>query len=271
MPYTREPRPRIALLNLNRGFEIKFLLDPNKVLNTDHELNLSGLTPPLTNTKTTKINVMFMDTGEKTFYGAHWSARIRKKEHSHNFELTYKKRYKVEDEKICAALKMATSDGFNTSSDKYDTQIEWGYKDMTLSVSHEKEVSDSGLDSPSLPEGKARGMIVDNAPELFMKCGGENWKDKMRVYGPIFATRLTGEWDGNKLTVEVWPIKIRDPVEPSFKANTLEYIVEASIKADTKDVDTARIKRSALEISLSEKGWLCLRDILKTKLVLDNY
>ena len=47
------------------------------------------------------------------------------------------------------------------------------------------------------------------------------------------------------------------------------YIVEASVKADTKD--EARDRRRALEELLSGRGWLCPRDSLKTQLIMDNY
>jgi hypothetical protein len=249
--------------NLTPNFEIKFLLKSAAVLNTDHEFNnelLSVFTTPPT---VTKINAMFMDTNDKTLYQARWSARIRKKEGISNFELTYKKRYAIEGKDIGAALTAANLDGFNASHDnKYEAQVEWGYEKMTLSISHEKEAPDFGSGGTSLPNVEsAREMTVGEAPDKFRNWGKDAlWE--ARIYGPILTTRLAGKWKGIKLTVEVWPIAISAERRP-------QYIVEASVKADTGD--EAGDVRRALKDMLSSRGWLSPQDSLKTQLIMDNY
>ena len=244
-------------------FEIKFLLKSAELLNTDNEFNdelRSVFTTPLT---VTKINVMFMDKDNKTLYQARWSARIRKKEGIPNFELTYKKRYPIEGEGIDAALMTANLDGFNASPDnEYEAQVEWGYEKMTLSISYEKKVSDSGSGGTSLPDVEsARNMIAGEAPDE-LRNWGEDALREARVYGPIPTTRLTGKWEDIKLTVEVWPIVIAAD-------GRREHIVEASVKADTED-EAGGVHRT-LNDMLSAKGWLCPRDSLKTQLIMDNY
>ncbi|KAH6853158.1 hypothetical protein B0I37DRAFT_317145 [Chaetomium sp. MPI-CAGE-AT-0009] len=253
----------MALPNLTAGFEIKFLLKSEEILNAGNEFNdelLSVFTTPPT---VTKINVMFMDTDNKALYQARWSARIRKKEGTPNLELTYKKRYTIEGEDIDAALTAVNRDGFNASRDnEYEAQVEWGYKKMTLSISHERKVSDSGSGGTSLPDVEsARSMIAGKAPDE-LRNWGKDALQEARVYGPILTTRLTGRWKGIKLTVEVWPIVIA-------AERRLEYIVEASVKADTKD-EAGDVWRS-LKDMLSGRGWLCPGDSLKTQLVMDNY
>lgn len=249
--------------NLTPDFEIKFLLNSEAVLDHNHEFNnvlRSIFTAPPT---VTKINVMFMDTDSRTLYQARWSARIRKKEDTPNFELTYKKRYTISGEDIDAALRAANEDGFNASlANKYEAQVEWGYERMTLSLSHEKEVPASGSGGTTLPDAEsARDMIGSKAPRELGAWGKDALREA-RIYGPILTTRLVGKWKGTKLTVEIWPIVIAAADKP-------EYIVEASVKADTKE--EAGERRRALEELLRAKGWLCPRDSLKTQLIMDNY
>ncbi|KAK4031150.1 hypothetical protein C8A01DRAFT_51645 [Parachaetomium inaequale] len=249
--------------NLTPGFEIKFLLKSEEVLNTNHEFNdalRSVFTTPPT---VTKINVMFMDTDSKTLSHAHWSVRIRKKEDIPNFELTYKKRYAIQGVDIDAALTEANHDGFDASlANKYEAQVEWGYKKRTLSISHEKEVPGSRSGDTTLPDVEsARSMIAGEAPDELGNWGNDALREA-RVYGPILTTRLVGKWKGIKLTVEVWPIVIAAEDKPM-------YIVEASVKADTKD--QAGDRRRALKELLSGRGWLCPGDSLKAQLIMDNY
>jgi hypothetical protein len=249
--------------NLTPDFEIKFLLKSEEVLNPNYEFTDALRSVFTTEPTVTKINVMFMDTDSKTLYQARWSARIRKKEDMPNFELTYKKRYTVNGGDIDAALTVANDDGFDASlANKYEAQVEWGYEKMTLSLSHEKEVLDSGSDGTTLPDVEsARGMIAGEAPDELGDWGKDALREA-RVYGPILTTRLVGRWKGTKLTVEVWPIVIAAEGRPV-------YIVEASVKAGTKD--KAGEMRGALEELLRGKGWLCPRDSLKTQLIMDNY
>jgi hypothetical protein len=247
--------------NLTPDFEIKFLLKSEEVLNPEFTDALRSVFT--TEPTVTKINVMFMDTDSKTLYQARWSARIRKKEDMPNFELTYKKRYTVNGGDIDAALTVANDDGFDASlANKYEAQVERGYKKMTLSLSHEKEVLDSGSDGTTLPDVEsARGMIAGEAPDELGDWGKDALREA-RVYGPILTTRLVGRLKGTKLNVEVWPIVIAAEGRPV-------YIVEASVKAGTKD--KAGERRGALEELLRGKGWLCPRDSLKTQLIMDNY
>lgn len=78
------------------------------------------------------MNVQFLDKCSNEIYAVSWNLRIRQFETKPDFELTYKKRYNIEDGNIDAALIQANNDGFNAEDTKYDTQVEWGFEKQTL-------------------------------------------------------------------------------------------------------------------------------------------
>lgn len=254
--------------NLKYNFEVKFLLDAAKVLDTNHELTPELISTFSLPTTATKIAVVFVDTDKKTLYNAGWSPRIRKVEGKRGFELTYKKRYPIESEEtksIDAALDRANADGFDANADKYEAQVEWGYDRMTLSISRDKKAGDAEIGSVSLPDvAEASSMLVGQAPDKFDNDGGPgSGTDALRrgrVYGPVLTRRYVGTLSGVRMTVEVWPIPL--------KTGVTKYVVEASFKADSKK-DGAKPRAAVTEL-LDAKHWLVHQESLKTQLVMDN-
>jgi len=231
------------------------------------------------------MTVAFVDTPEKTLYTAGWSPRIRKVQGKAGFELTYKKRYTIagndaaDTADINAALDVANKDGFGGGRDsKYEAQVEWGYERMTLSISRDKKVAQAqgqveigSVGSASLPDEaqKIAEMLVKEAPDKFdddggVKGFGTTALKKGRVFGPVYAKRWVGTLEGVKMTLEVWPIKLKNGDEEE----KWEYVTEMSFKADERK-EGAKIRKRVTEL-LEEKGWLVPRDSLKTKLVMDN-
>ena len=73
------------------SFEMKLLLKPEQVLGYSKEINQEILEYFQAGTNYERIQVQFLDTANKNLSSEGWFARIRKKEFSKDFELTYKK------------------------------------------------------------------------------------------------------------------------------------------------------------------------------------
>lgn len=111
------------------------------------------------------IGVLYLDTETKEFNQQGWTNRMRIKEGADEFELTYKKRYSVADGDIDAALTLGNQQGFDISDTNYRAQIDWGYSNMTLSLSCNKTISNKGYEELELPKKKeAIEMISDKMP-----------------------------------------------------------------------------------------------------------
>ncbi|KAJ0423497.1 hypothetical protein BJY00DRAFT_310153 [Aspergillus carlsbadensis] len=248
-------------------YEVRLQLNPDIVLEHNGKLRetvLSTFNMPRT---VTKLNVQFLDTECKEIYSAGWSPRIRKTENEDDIELTYKKRYPITDGDIDAALSMARKDGFDARAAKYEAQVEWGYRNHTLSISRKKSVTDDKDNGMELPGTKeSRRMLIDEAPDKF-----DNWKhsewgtdalSNSRIFGPVLARRSTGTWSGMKLFLEVWPLL-------NAARTKIEYIVEASFKTDSRT--TALEEQRRLAGFLQSRGWFLPQDALKTHLIMERY
>jgi hypothetical protein len=249
-------------------YEVKLLLDPSVVLDTDRNILSSVMTTFNIASAAIGMNIQFLDTDNREIYNSGWSARIRKLESSEKIELNYKKRYTVTDANIDDALTTANEDGFDAGETKWDAQVDWGYEKLTLSISRDKKTLGGGLSGLSLPDVEvAREILVKEVPNKFDNCRAEGWGtaalSRSRVFGPVLAKRFVGAWgDISKLYIEIWPIFI------SSKGVT-EHIVEVSFKED--DQKTASVRRNDLISLLRERGWLLPRDSLRTQLIMDNY
>jgi len=248
-------------------YEVKLLMNPNVVLDTDHKLKNTVLGTFNMPTSVTKMNVLFMDTNAKDIYGNTWIARIRKTEGKSDFELTYKKRYPIDNGNITEALYKANSEGFDSTENNYEAQVEWGYQKKTLSISNSKTDSKSGYSGMDLPSASdARSLLKKNIPgklDNWLYSGwGKSMLDSSRKYGPILAKRSVGTWSGMTLYIEVWPIL-------NQTGTGTDYIVEASFK--TKSEATASAKHDELQAYLITRGWFVAEDSLKTQLIMDRY
>ncbi|KAK5313960.1 hypothetical protein LTR70_007382 [Exophiala xenobiotica] len=254
------------------NYEVKLLLEPSKVLESDDRLNNAIRSAFNIQQGTKKMNVIFMDTEKQHIYNVGWSLRIRKSENDNKFELTYKKRYPVGEGlsaatagSIDATLETAKQEGFGSS---YKAQVEVGYKKQTLSISRDEEIPSTSFQGTDLPSViYLRRFLRAKVPDEFKNWSANNWGtkylDESIVYGPVLAKRSKGTWEGFELSIEVWPIrKSRDDA-------SLELIVEASFK--TPDFQKAVEGHANLERFLRERGWLLEEDSLKTKLIMERY
>lgn len=125
--------------NMVPDYEMKFLLDSSQVLNDDYELNSEYRDFFDTGKKYDTVGVMYLETEDYDFSNEGWYNRIRIEEDSDDFDLTYKKRYSVNNGDIDAALTKANKEGFDISDTNYEAQVDWGYEKMTLSLSNKKK------------------------------------------------------------------------------------------------------------------------------------
>lgn len=264
MASTARPAP-----NMIPKYEVKLLMDPKVVLDSRNTLKPTVLEIFTGAVTVVMMNVQFLDTNNKDVYNNGWSPRIRKLQGKDDFELTYKKRYKISNYDIDAALTTANDAGFNLTITAYAAQVDWGYENQTLSISCDKSYYDSennanALELPS--EEHSRKMLVEKAPDEFDNSVKHNWGTERlkesRIYGPVLVKRYSGTWSGEEVDIEVWPIK-------DGAGTGTEYIVEASFKA--KKHTKASEMRFELISLLQMKGWFLARDSLRTSLIMERY
>ncbi len=256
-----------AASNMSADYEVKFLLKPELVLDSENKLLPVVRDAFQMPGSVTKMAIMFIDTDSKAIYNNGWIARLRKTEGEADFELSYKKRYAVDNGNIDQALTLANSEGFSSKDTNYDAQVEWGYQKQTLSITNSKSDSKSGYSGMDLPSKKdAISLLKKNVPgkiDNWLYSGwGSKQLDNGRIYGPVSAKRSIGSFNGNKLYIEVWPIK-------NSSGTGLDYLVEASFKAANQT--QAAAVRSQLFAYLNNRGWLLAQDSLKTQLIMDRY
>ncbi|QLG37335.1 CYTH domain-containing protein [Paenibacillus sp. FSL W7-1088] len=255
-----------AAANAVPAYEVKFLAKPELVLNTDgtprnEVIQTLGLSSSARN-----ISAEYFDTNALNLNQAGWDVRFRKKDDKNNYELTYKKRYPVINGDVNAALTLANQEGFDASDDNYEAEIDWGYGKQTLSFSNTKKVDTkaTGVQLPSQQE--ALSMLLDKLPGKLKNWSSSNWGKQQltasRAYGPVTFQRYEGSWNGQELTLEVWPIR-------NAAGTGVENIVEISFK--TADSTAVSGLRTQLMQVLENKNWLIPADGLKTQLILERY
>ena len=189
--------------------------------------------------------------------------RSEKKEFSKDFELTYKKRYPIQNGMIQDALEVAKKDGFDSKTDNYEAEIDWGFEKKTLSISNKKSYSAKGYGILDLPnEQDARNMLIEKLPGKMNKWLYTNWGEEMlkdsHIYGPVLMKRYTGEFENIKTNIEVWPLSNTGKIEDDF-------VIEVSFKTNEESIATKQ--RELLMASIEKKGWLLPKDSLKTELI----
>lgn len=255
-----------AAANAVPAYEVKFLAKPELVLNTDGTPRSEVIQTLGLNSTARNISAEYFDTNALNLNQAGWDVRFRKKDDKNNYELTYKKRYPVINGDVNAALTLAYQEGFNASDDNYEAEIDWGYGKQTLSFSNTKKVDTNatGVQLPSQQE--ALSMLLDKLPGKLKNWSSSNWGKQQltasRAYGPVTFQRYEGTWNGQELTLEVWPIR-------NAAGTGVENIVEISFKtADSTEVSGLRTQLMQV---LANKNWLIPADGLKTQLILERY
>ncbi|HFK1706790.1 MULTISPECIES: hypothetical protein [Bacillus] len=245
------------------SFEVKLLLKPEQVLGYNKEMNQEVLEYFQAGTNYERIQVQFLDTANKNLSNEGWFARIRKKEFSKDFELTYKKRYPIPNGVIQDALGVAKKDGFDSKTDSYEAEIDWGFEKKTLSISNKKSYSAKGYGILDLPnEQAAQNMLIEKLPGKMNKWLYTNWGEEMlkdsHIYGPVLMKRYTGEFENIKTNIEIWPLSNTGKIEDDF-------VIEVSFKTNEESIATKQ--RELLMASIEKKGWLLPKDSLKTELI----
>ena len=259
--------PVQAKENMIPNYEVKFILDSSQVVSDSGKLKKTYRTEFKTGNDYKTIGVEYVETADYSFYNEGWTNRIRIKENGEDFELTYKKRYTIENGDIEAALTKANEDGFDISDTNYEAQVDWNYSKMTLSISNNKTASNNGYSDLELPGKKKAIKILSNN----MPGKEENWMTKAwgtakiengKKCGPIYYLKYSGEIAGVDVDIEIWPIT-------AAGSDAAEYITEISFKEDT--YDAAAANREGVMSALESYGILQTEDTLKTKKILDAY
>nr|WP_230875749.1 hypothetical protein [Paenibacillus campinasensis] len=255
-----------AAPNAVPSYEVKFSARPEAVLTPDRQVRPEVIQQLGVSSTPLAIGVAYFDTDGLALNEQGWNVRFRKKADKNNYELTFKKRYPIINGDIDAALTLANKEGFDSSDDNYEAEIDWGYSRQTLSFSNEKKVS-VNMAGPQLPSEQVMlSHLLDKLPGKLNKWSAPNWGKQMlsqsRSYGPVVFDRYEGQWQGVKMTLEVWPIR-------NSSGTGTEDFIEVSFKTADRNVAT-RLRAELLEL-LESNGWLLPGDDLKTQLILERY
>lgn len=249
-------------------YQVKFLLDSNKVLDDDNELKEAYQEILGTDDDFDRAKVAYLETKSRDFNHQGWLNRIRKKENKKNIEMAYKKRYTISDTDIKATGEEAIKDGFDPEDKDLSVSVDWGYSKMTLTMEYEAKVEKTGEGNSNIPGlTKSISYAKENMPKIENHWKGKkDWGKKtvsMAQYaGPVSYKRYKGDYKGMELAVEVWPVENQSTKKVTF-------ITEASFK--TEDYDEAKKLRKQLTKALDNEKILLHEDALKTGTVLDAY
>ena len=243
------------------GVEVKYLLDPEKVLGEDKQpteeaLKLLGWTGKVKNR-----GMQFLDTAEKAYNGAGWSNRVRIKQGDEEYDITFKKRYAVENGDIEAALTLAAQEGFTADLEDFEAELDWGHSKLTLSIAYEESVDKVGYDDTVLPNLEdSIAFVKQTMPEQVKAVAADI--EKAILCGPIYYPRYTGELAGMELDIEICAIT-------NAKTGETEYVCEVAFSTDT--YEEAAPKRDEIAKILKDAGILLEQDGLKTNKILNAY
>jgi hypothetical protein len=255
-----------AAANAVPSYEVKFLAKPETVLESGGSLRSEVIQAFGIASVPQAIGVAYYDTNNLELDAEGWNVRFRKKEDKDNYELTYKKRYPIVNGDINAALSLANQEGFDASDDNYEAEIDWGYGKQTLSFSNTKKVSTNTTGTQLPSEQESLALLLDKLPGKLKKWSSPDWGQQQlsqsRIHGPLTFYRYEGTWNGQKLSLEVWPIR-------NAEGTGTENLIEISFK--TADASVASQLRSQLMDTLESNNWLLPIDGLKTQLILERY
>ena len=243
------------------GVEVKYLLDPEKVLGEDNQLTDEALSLLGWTGKVKNRGMQFLDTAEKAYNEAGWSNRVRIKQGDDEYDITFKKRYTVENGDIEAALTLAAQDGFVDGLEDFEAELDWGFNKLTLSISYEESVDKVGYGDTELPNAAdSIAYVKANMPAEVKAVAADI--EKAIVCGPVYYPRYTGELAGMELDIEICPIT-------NAKTGETEYVCEVAFSTDT--YQEAVGKRDEIMKILKDAGVLLEQDGLKTNKILNAY
>ena len=263
----------LSLIDLS--YEVKLLLDPQKVLDDDHLLKEDWKQAFGITNDYLPIEVIYLETSEKDFKREGWINRLRLKSGKQKVECTFKKRYPVTGTEIAAACEDAKKDGFvlpdktdkETGDNLFEAGIDWGYEEMTLSLSAKDSSKLKDNESlASLTDDEAKAFLLKAMPDIEADWKQSQWGittlERSRTVGPIRFLRAKGNLENQNVTIEIWPVMDKDKDEE-------HYIVELSFKTD--DFTTAAEGKAQIIDYLDQEGILLHEDSLKTTMILDAW
>ncbi|GKZ39353.1 hypothetical protein AbraIFM66950_000167 [Aspergillus brasiliensis] len=252
-------------------YEIRLGLEPAEVLTPSIELKADVLSTLNLQPIPVQINVGFLDTPTKELSRADWSVRARRVHGEDTLELTYKRRYGINNGNIDYALTYASTHGFNNEltgdGREFKAQVEWGYEKQTLSMTSKKKLDGFVADDLEFPPpDNLRNLASTEAPDKFINWIINGWGthalERSIVYGPTVVDRYSGLWEGKQLDLEVWPFV-------NSSNSKTDYMVEVSFKTNNRA--SASYKQRKLIDELKSKGWLVDEDVSKTEAILEVY
>ena len=266
--------PSDDLSQYDLSYEVKLLLDSQKVLGDDHLLKEEwkqafGITEDYL-----PIEVMYLDTPEKDFHREGWINRLRLKSGKKKAERTYKKRYPIAGTDIAAACpdpsentEKTDEKEKNDADELFEAGIDWGYEKMTLSLSCEDSAKLKGHDSlASITGDEAKAFLLETMPDIEANWKQSQWgiatMERAEAAGPVRFMRAKGKLEGWEITVEICSLVEKNKGEES-------YIVELSFDAD--DYSAAADGKAQLMEYLDQKEILLHEDSLKTSKILDAW
>ena len=259
------------------GYEVKFLVDPAKILSGSEPIaDFKNLFEGFALKGTTKMS--YYDTEDLALNQQNWTIRIRKKSNKKAQQCTFKKRYSKINKKstltqgdVNKSVKRATREGLDTLSPFLGgCEIDYGFSKCTLSYSADYNIAETGKGNTDIPDSATSiQFITNNKPAIFTED-----ITNIRDHGAVELTMYAGTFKGT-VEVELDVMTIKDELgtgteticEVSFK---LEDYTGARYEKQT-DLMLANKLREELRAILVEKGYLLEKDGLKTNMILQRY
>ena len=249
--------------------ETHILLDSALVLDEEHLLKKEIRDEFQLEKKFKSYSLAYFETPDRAFDREGWINRVRMRDGKADkgFELTYKKRYRVEGNDPRPVLSFAEEEGFDLSDENWEAEVEWNHSGMTLSISAEGKGAAEGLESVAdLDPADGISMLKAGMPPAEQNWKTENWgirtMEEAEMAGPVHFDRFTGTYFDHKIQIEIWEL-------PQRGSGEAEFITELSFKDDS--LDAAAAFRGKLTGLLMDQGILVQEDALKTKQILDAH
>ena len=262
------------------GYEVKFLVAPDLVLNSDgsYKDEFKNLFTNFALKSTTRMS--YYDTEDLSLNKAGWTIRIRKKSNKKAQQCTFKKRYPninktsvLKQSNVDKALNVALKDGFNTLNTRFGNgcEIDYGYSKATLSYSYDLDIATTGKGNVDIPNQEdSITFITANVPsDLKLPLEG------IREHGAVELTSYSAMMD-NVVEVAIESMTIK----AAKNSEELETIIEVSFKLEDyageiiegkSDLQLVNELRETLYNLLHDNGYLLEKDGLKTTAVLERY
>ena len=255
-----------SMSDVKYNFEVKFVLDADKVLADGTKLKdayakLFNIKP-----KANVVELLYLDTPGKDFNKQFWVNRIRIKGKK-GVELTYKYRIPVANGDIKAAIAQAQKTDVDFNAHNCKAQIDWGNNKMNFSPAYSVSIADANITNlKELTTQNAHKLLKEHMPLCEQNTLEKGWglatMDKAKLAGPVLDYSYSGTYEGQKISIGLMPVT-------NQKTHKTSYTAELSFKVNT--YDEAKTLKEKFTASLDKAGILKHEDSLKTQLVLNAY